>query len=152
MNLCLSIRKTECGHHQPTRFWYLLNVSVSEKSILKHISDIIYIIYLPPVSKNAVEAGGKGEVQKFRNPVSLSFVSSAQFLKVLYTFCPGTPTDTAQTWVTLPSSDVLHKTPRQDHGTLRFSLPKVCPARSQVLGTWRTRLRPVHQGSSIPSL
>lgn len=135
MNLCLSIRKTECGHHQPTRFWYLLNVSVSEKSILKHISDIIYIIYLPPVSKNAVEAGGKGEIQKFRNPGSLSFVSSAQFLKVLYTFCPGTPTDTAQTWVTLPSSDVLHKTPRQDHGTLRFSLPKVCPARSQVPGT-----------------
>lgn len=45
-----------------TRFWYALKVAVSEKSILKHINVIIYyIISLPPVSKNAVEARGKGE-------------------------------------------------------------------------------------------
>lgn len=72
-------------------------MSVSEKSILKHISNTIYITYLSPVSKNAVEIKGRGEIQKFRNPGSFSFVSSAQLLPSSVHFLSWGPTDPAQT-------------------------------------------------------
>ena len=60
----------------------MLKVSVSEKSILKHINVIIYyVISLPLVSKNAVEARGKGESLS-SGTLGLPPVSSAQPLKL----------------------------------------------------------------------
>ena len=78
MSLCLFIRKTEYVLSSRTRFWYGLNVSMSEKSVLKPSNAIIYcVMHLPPVSKYAVEARGRGETQRFRNtPGSFSPVLS----------------------------------------------------------------------------
>lgn len=140
MSLCLFIRKTEYVLSSRTRFWYGLNVSMSEKSVLKPSNAVIYyVIYLPPLSKYAVEARGRGETDPwFRNtpgsftPV-LTPVSSAQPLK-LCTLSAKALADTAPVWVTLPSSDVLHHIPWQDHCIPKASLPNLCPAGTQGLG------------------
>lgn len=69
-------------------------------------------------------------------PNLLSFVHFVHFL-------PPTLADTARVWVTLPSSDVLHHIPWQDHCIPKFSLLNVCPARIQGLG---------HREKSPPSV
>lgn len=115
MSLCLFIRKTEYVLSSRTRFWYGLNVSMSEKSVLKPSNAVIYyVIYLPPASFSPV----------------LTPVSSAQPLK-LCTLSAKALADTAPVWVTLPSSDVLHHIPWQDHCIPKASLPNLCPA-----GAW----------------
>lgn len=112
-----------------------LNVSVSETSTPNHSNVIVHYIISLLSLKNAMEARGKGETREFRNPwITLSSLTpQLSLFKLWILSAPGAPL-TLLKFITLPSSDVLHHTPWEDHCNLKFCLPKVRPARSQVLG------------------
>lgn len=129
-----------------------LNVSLSEKSTLKHSNVIVHYIISLLSLKNAIEAKGKGEIWEFKTPGSLSSLTPQLSLFKLWILSAPGALPTLLEFITLPSSDVLHHTPWEDHCNLKFSLPKACPARSQVLGPWRTRLNPVHYRCSTSAL